>query len=434
VTGPSPELSRLLLDLAAASALPAPSTEAPRRLDWGRWWALVEEHQLAPLLGRDPPGAAPRALRRALVRARAVAAHEAFARTAELHRLVVALSAVAPPVLLKGAALAVTLHRDAADRPMSDVDLLLPDRAAVDRAVTTLRGLGYQARPGPPGHHHAPPMVHRARGLTVELHHDLVTPGLGPSAIRSLLARSRPVAGALRALDPADALLHHAAHALGDPVDAPLLRNLHEVAWLAWTLPPGDRAALPSRAAEWGPLPVAALDLAARLFGSPALLGPARAGPHAGWAMRRLRWTGPVDGRPAPERWLRRLAVDHLARVGRSRWPLVGALAAGVGGALRTRLAAPTGLVAPPLEVAAVGASVLVHDLGSGAAHVVEPAILGVLELARRPAPPARLAARVAALGPGLAAARRLVATLRAEGLLVEAAPETLSGFTSDDG
>ena len=90
-------------------------------------------------------------------------------------------------ILLKGAALAWMIYPSPALRPMSDVDVLVP-RAAADSAQRVLRGLRYQADPGPRRFgrhaHHLPPAIRTSGGvtLTIEVHVDAL-PRDVPSSI-----------------------------------------------------------------------------------------------------------------------------------------------------------------------------------------------------------------------------------------------------------
>ena len=101
-----------------------------------------------------------------------------------LEQSVEALSAVGiEAMLLKGGALANTIYKSFADRPMRDIDLLVhPDRADEARAV--MLDLGWAPDPDLPGdqsyatHHHLPPLRDtRASGLRLEIHRALAPRG-----------------------------------------------------------------------------------------------------------------------------------------------------------------------------------------------------------------------------------------------------------------
>ena len=131
-------------------------------------------------------------------------------------------------VWLKGAALAAWAYVDPALRPFGDLDVLVAE-SDLPAAAEALRGLGYrQAREEAPGLHHHWSFCRLARGtlpVTVEVHRRLLASPpydrLLPAA--AVLARAVPAAslGAGPAaaarhgdavLEPADALLHAAAH------------------------------------------------------------------------------------------------------------------------------------------------------------------------------------------------------------------------------
>ena len=200
------------------------------------------------------------------------------------------------PVLLKGAGLAHTAYRRPAERPMRDLDLLLP-RAEAERAAALLREAGWRPGRGADdgrydGHQHLPPLVSPGgEGGVVELHHALFPAahpaGLDASAIRAR-ARSVRIAGA-EALVPSaeDQLLHACLHFAWS----------HELRWGFWQLAAdvaalagGRGAARSSGGLRWG----AVVERAAA----------ARLGAGAYWA---LRLAGAAGGAPADAETLARL-------------------------------------------------------------------------------------------------------------------------------
>ncbi len=96
-------------------------------------------------------------------------------------------------LLLKGAALAITDYPSFADRPMSDVDLVIR-REEADEAFAAAQAVGWRwesesyPRERYVGHHHLPPLVD-ARGMDVrlELHTSLFVEG-GPFTLDAELA------------------------------------------------------------------------------------------------------------------------------------------------------------------------------------------------------------------------------------------------------
>jgi hypothetical protein len=126
------------------------------------------------------------------------------------------------PILLKGAALAVTLYDQPALRPMQDLDLLVhPDEVAP--ALEALEEMGLRGIPTQRGarfydsHHHAVPMIDRSGRLIVEIHRGLIPPPgegvrleLGPLLKRAVeVERDGRV---FRVLSVEDQVLHAALH------------------------------------------------------------------------------------------------------------------------------------------------------------------------------------------------------------------------------
>jgi hypothetical protein len=138
----------------------------------------------------------------------------------QLHDVVQRLNGLAiVPCLLKGAARLVDdLYPDDTWRFMMDLDLLLP-RSRIGTAVASLEEAGYVVcdpiGDGKPHHHH-PPLVHPARGASVELHQ-----GIGRGLQQRLLAvdevrarielRDTPL-GRLGLLAPEDQVIYLIAH------------------------------------------------------------------------------------------------------------------------------------------------------------------------------------------------------------------------------
>lgn len=133
-------------------------------------------------------------------------------------------------VLLKGAALAVTVYDSFAERPMGDIDVLLSPSAAA-RVQQELLGAGwkeeYLSDPDLEhharrqhfyqGHHHLPPLIDPSgAGAVVELHTDVCPPGhpfQGQAAGMWERARRADYGGRpVLVPDPADLLLHLCLH------------------------------------------------------------------------------------------------------------------------------------------------------------------------------------------------------------------------------
>lgn len=206
----------------------APSRAAGAERGWAGIAALAARHRLAPLLYRRllaaPPHVAPdpeslAALRRAYLHTLAV---NERART-ELTLLAATMaSRGAPPLLLKGAHLAFGVYADPATRPMSDLDLLVAP-ARVAEAAAAIEAVGYvpvtaYSIDAERAHSaHLPAFVAPGR-LPVELHWSLLRPAHACRPdVAALIRRGRPFPAfgeAARVLDPADAFLHLALHAI----------------------------------------------------------------------------------------------------------------------------------------------------------------------------------------------------------------------------
>jgi hypothetical protein len=245
-----PRAAALYFRLAAAP----PGDERLRALldGFAEWTAL------RALARRDGVTAV---LRRRLRAAGAVvpaAEAEAFGREADVldfHRLqlerrlgeVLALldGAGLRPVLLKGAGLAHTAYRRPVDRPMRDLDVLLPAGEA-ELAVRLLTEAGW--RPAEQGvaaaayaaHQHLPPLREPAPGSAiVEVHRELFAAGhpfaLDAAEVRRRARPVRTVPGPALVPSPEDQLLHACLH----------FAWAHELRWGFWQLA-ADVAALAS--------------------------------------------------------------------------------------------------------------------------------------------------------------------------------------------
>ena len=128
--------------------------------------ALQSNHGLAAL----PDHACAR-----LVEARRATALDNLRNFGEFRRIARALQERGIPVIaLKGLHLAELVYRDISLRPMSDVDILVPE-SAVDNTVATLQGLDYDfAAKTPSGYDVS--VVHRYTKVLVEAHWGLAAP------------------------------------------------------------------------------------------------------------------------------------------------------------------------------------------------------------------------------------------------------------------
>lgn len=131
-----------------------------------------------------------------------------------------------PVVLLKGAAYVAGGHQAGHGRLFFDIDILVPQHALGDVeeilgrhgwAATHLND--YDQRFYRDWSHELPPMQHRVRGTTLDIHHTIIPPTakLKPDAGK-LLADAVPIKGQeeIYTLAPVDMLLHSATHLFHD--------------------------------------------------------------------------------------------------------------------------------------------------------------------------------------------------------------------------
>lgn len=137
--------------LTADEDFPAPAPPA----DWAAALPALDAHRLAPLLHSRLQGralAAPAEFLAALAEAFRASAVRSLRMEIELRRLIAGLAAAGVPcLLLKGAALGRLVYANPAERPVSDLDLLVP-RRGFPAAARVLAGLGFRLHgPSPQG-------------------------------------------------------------------------------------------------------------------------------------------------------------------------------------------------------------------------------------------------------------------------------------------
>jgi hypothetical protein len=168
--------------------------------------ALVTRHLLGPLAGR----------RDDLVRATVAWAKIERELPPIVVRLVAGGVRVAP---IKGAAYATHLYSLPAQRPMTDVDLLVQPFRVAERV---LGEVGFAPEPGA-ALHHATAWV---RGdLVIDLHRGIIGAGRSRIDLAAVWERAVPgwPAGALR-LEDADALVFHLVHMIRSRLRGPLIQ------------------------------------------------------------------------------------------------------------------------------------------------------------------------------------------------------------------
>jgi hypothetical protein len=147
---------------------------------------------------------------------------------------------------IKGVAYAKTIYASPAERPMGDVDLLVP-LAARESAQGVLRRLGFS--PGPEVVlHHAEAWTRDE--LAIDLHWNIIAPGRSRIDLAALWSRARSApwpAGAER-LEPIDAAVFHLVHLARNRLRLPLM-NVVDTARL---LEHADANAVLDRARSWG--------------------------------------------------------------------------------------------------------------------------------------------------------------------------------------
>ena len=258
-----------------------------REILWERVTGAASSLGLAPLLFRnlgrpELREKVPEAAMAALGRSAHAAACRVAIQLGALDRILSALRrGGVDPVLLKGAALAITLHDQPALRPMQDIDLLVED-GQKENAVRILSELGFRGVVNSltdafyASHHHARPQADRGGRVIVEIHTGLVPPedglSLDPRPFLDRAVRIEVKGHPYRILSKEDQLVHAALHLSYADRFIGRIRDLMDVHALV------DRA---DRAMDWGRVLDAArspevsrslfssLDLSRRLLGSP---------------------------------------------------------------------------------------------------------------------------------------------------------------------
>lgn len=218
---PSPHSLALLLANPQHLAELSPS-------DWD--W-VIRHGRVAGLLGRLRAAAMdirlledlPQNIRNHLDSAWLLAERQAEAARWEIERLYSILYPRGiPVVLLKGAAYVMTNSTVARGRTFNDIDILVPEKAIPD-VERALAGDGWERKHVLPHDrryyeewmHEIPPMRHRKRKTTLDIHHTITPPiGRYPVNSQDLLDQAIAVPGwtELYTLCPEDQFLHAAAH------------------------------------------------------------------------------------------------------------------------------------------------------------------------------------------------------------------------------
>lgn len=415
-------------------------------LDWNRWLALAAEHKVAAFLfsrmRSDPPW--PDAVHRALGARYAASAYMNGLRMREQVALLASLGATATYIGLKGIALAHTLYREAAEREMADLDLLVPAAQDAEALWEALRECGFVPKRDLSGHHHFPPMAHPSGRLTVEIHTNLMTPPLPGEVIQRIFERAEnltlPGGVRLPILARPHRLFHHCIHALRDPFESPLLRNLFEIAWQAREMSPGDW-----REFEEINIMASRPDLAWRAvalarhffeFAHPPFARP-RASTIEWWSRWRL---GTVEEQLGPfARFARHVGIKHFDRVPSGRWTADGAdiarvLLVSLCNAARTRirgLAAPwriNAIARAPLIAQSFGQSIALLRPTNGQIYVLRGPAAEAWRLSESESRIGSISERLRVAGHERAAIREAIRSLVAQELWLGASTQKSTG------
>ncbi len=151
--------------------------------DWDTWLRLARQERLCPLLHvvLRTGGTVPPHVEAELTRAYLANLQRNTVLLGELRQVLDKCAVLnSPPVLLKGAALALHLYDDIAMRPMSDLDLLVKESDFVP-AARILKEMGYEDRPPSEPSPKGPVRVsqialykNQAPSIAVELHQSLL--------------------------------------------------------------------------------------------------------------------------------------------------------------------------------------------------------------------------------------------------------------------
>lgn len=214
-----------------------------------QWDLLIRQGRTANLLGRlarqllDDETLAPLVPARArhhLDSALRIAARQQMACRWELHCIAEALQDVAEPlVVLKGAAYVALGLPFAATRLFGDVDILVPaERLGAAETALMIKGWApaeldaYDQQYYRRWMHELPPMHHRRRGTTIDVHHTVLPRSarikLNTAALFRGLLPLKPWPG-LQVLSPAAMVLHSATHLFHEGEFGNGLRDLFDL-------------------------------------------------------------------------------------------------------------------------------------------------------------------------------------------------------------
>ena len=283
----SPELQSIINVLKYKINLPK-SPVLQNKINEKRWYELIHDNELSAFIGSDALPYTSNLLLNDYIRS----GYSAFSREIEANRI---LNLLPNPILLKGSALIKTLYTEPPHRQMSDIDLIFHSNDDAYRAIDILKEKGFifSGTGQKQGHHHFPPLVNKINELIFEIHTNLSTPPLEDKLMNYILnKRTKKIRNNMEILDPVFLTIHHSIHATADIIDAPLLRNIFEVAWLVSKLHLFEKCELERILKEFDIVDRAepALFLAHKLFGT-SFLGEPKNKKIINLALQRLEWT-----------------------------------------------------------------------------------------------------------------------------------------------
>ena len=235
---------------------------------WGSITTLARAHGVAPLLHERLQTSGvlatlPDSAQAILVAARRTAAFENLRHYAEFRRISDAFNRRGIPLMaLKGLHLAEQVYGDISLRPMSDMDILVPE-SRVAEAVAAMQTLDY----GPDGDLSGSirkmleskcnlGFAHRRHDVYVEVHWKLSEPGSPYAApMNEIWQSARPAqlgAGDTRVMSPEFLLLYVCAHLACNHVFSLNLRALYDVAAIIGRVPGLDWARFVRQATSHG--------------------------------------------------------------------------------------------------------------------------------------------------------------------------------------
>lgn len=389
ILSPAQHLCRVLAQLGK---LPGGQVRS-KGIDWMAWHSLAQRHRVDAFIGAHIESEIlaphlPDPIKKELRIAYVSQAPMASRRLQALNTLRSLLEGENIAfTLLKGSAVWPVLYEHAAERIQWDIDLLIDPTQDPEPVNALLQAHGYRTLHSLPGyHHHLDPVSDPANPVPVEIHVNLMTPPL-PGPVMQAFWKHRvnqtvPGCGRVPVLNEVARLAHHALHALSDPMDGPLLRNLFETGCLASRLPDEKTVEFKSFVEFCGITdPVTrALHLASEWFGSPPLLPLRRATAWEFWANQRLKEVHPDHPSARVLRQLGRKHIESMQAGGRrSLLVALPALAcaegrAALGQRLKKKTVRPTTLLkqveAKHLEI---GQGLLLHHPETGEVHLLNP-------------------------------------------------------------